>query len=518
MPVRPADGGALLGGQRLGHQRVVPDRHDVRTTAGAAAAGRRWCRARPGARVTRPYGVRSTTPAPDARRAPVDRRVLVDPDAEPQAGRAQAPGQPGRVDHRARRRRSSTPAEVGRRVDLGAHLRRRPATPAGCRRCAPSAGQLAQVVDLPRRGRDGRARRCARRRSRCRARPRPPRCRRGSPGRAARRVGQLVGEAVQAVAQPVGEAGRAEPAVAAGRRPADGAALEQHDVPVRVALLGQQRGPQPGVAAADDGEVGRVAAPASAGHGVGPAGPSSQYGACRTSTRAAAAVRRPAGVTIRPSAASGRPVTAWPTSTAISGDEEHGRADHVGLRRDAALRRTPRRTSGRCSPSPELKLVMMKSSKDSANASSAPASDARRDQRQGDPPEGLQLVGVEVHRRLLEPRVQARDPRLHGDHDEADAEHDVRDDDRPEARGCIRRLRNSASSEAPSTTSGVAIGRKISRLVAARPRNRCRASANAIIVPRTVAIERGEQRRSSGCCRARCRRPGRRTGSSSCRG
>ena len=48
-------------------------------------------------------------------------------------------------------------------------------------------------------------------------------------------------------------------------------------------------------------------------------------------------------------------------------------------------------------------------------------------------------------------------------------------------------LRNSESSEAPSTTSGVAIGRKISRLVADRPRNRCLASANATIVPSRVA-------------------------------
>ena len=42
------------------------------------------------------------------------------------------------------------------------------------------------------------------------------------------------------------------------------------------------------------------------------------------------------------------------------------------------------------------------------------------------------------------------------------------------------------SSEAASTTSGVAIGRKISRLVPVRPRKRCRASANATIVPRIV--------------------------------
>ena len=49
-------------------------------------------------------------------------------------------------------------------------------------------------------------------------------------------------------------------------------------------------------------------------------------------------------------------------------------------------------------------------------------------------------------------------------------------------------FRKSASSDAPSTTSGVAIGRKIVRLVAVRPRNRCRASANATIVPSTVAM------------------------------
>ncbi len=46
---------------------------------------------------------------------------------------------------------------------------------------------------------------------------------------------------------------------------------------------------------------------------------------------------------------------------------------------------------------------------------------------------------------------------------------------------------NSASSEEPITTSGVAIGRKISRLVADRPRNRCRTSANATRVPSAVA-------------------------------
>ena len=48
-------------------------------------------------------------------------------------------------------------------------------------------------------------------------------------------------------------------------------------------------------------------------------------------------------------------------------------------------------------------------------------------------------------------------------------------------------LRKSVSSEAPSTISGVDIGRKMSRFVEPRPRNWCRTSASAIIVPSTVA-------------------------------
>ena len=46
---------------------------------------------------------------------------------------------------------------------------------------------------------------------------------------------------------------------------------------------------------------------------------------------------------------------------------------------------------------------------------------------------------------------------------------------------------NSVRSEAPSTISGVDIGRKISRFVTPRPRKRCRTIASAISVPRTVA-------------------------------
>jgi hypothetical protein len=50
-----------------------------------------------------------------------------------------------------------------------------------------------------------------------------------------------------------------------------------------------------------------------------------------------------------------------------------------------------------------------------------------------------------------------------------------------------RSVTNNASSDEPITTSGVAIGRKISTFVVDRPRNRCRARANAISVPSTVA-------------------------------
>ena len=49
------------------------------------------------------------------------------------------------------------------------------------------------------------------------------------------------------------------------------------------------------------------------------------------------------------------------------------------------------------------------------------------------------------------------------------------------------RLRNSVKSDAPSTISGVDIGRKISMFVAPRPRNWCRTIASASSVPSAVA-------------------------------
>ena len=51
--------------------------------------------------------------------------------------------------------------------------------------------------------------------------------------------------------------------------------------------------------------------------------------------------------------------------------------------------------------------------------------DAREHHGERHPPEGLPLVGVEVHGRLLEPWVESGHACLHRDHDEADAEHEV---------------------------------------------------------------------------------------------
>ena len=48
-------------------------------------------------------------------------------------------------------------------------------------------------------------------------------------------------------------------------------------------------------------------------------------------------------------------------------------------------------------------------------------------------------------------------------------------------------LMNNVRSDAPSTISGVDIGRKTSRFVAPRPRKRCRTMARAMSVPRAVA-------------------------------
>ena len=149
---------------------------------------------------------------------------------------------------------------------------------------------------------------------------------------------------------------------------------------------------------------------------------------------------------------------------------------------------TPQTYIGNVVVWPALRLVMMKSSKDSEKRQQRGAQDAREDQREGDPPERLPRRGVEVHRRLLEVVVHARQPGADGDDHERQAEHDVRDQDRPEAELAreARRATNSASSEEPITISGAAIGRKISRFIDDRPAKSWRTSANAASVPRIV--------------------------------
>ena len=67
-----------------------------------------------------------------------------------------------------------------------------------------------------------------------------------------------------------------------------------------------------------------------------------------------------------------RPVTAWPTSTAMSAMKNM--ADAMTLICAGMPRRAePQTNIGKVLTSPELKLVMMKSSNDSEKASSAPA-------------------------------------------------------------------------------------------------------------------------------------------------
>ena len=70
----------------------------------------------------------------------------------------------------------------------------------------------------------------------------------------------LVGPPRHPVADPVGEAGVHEAAVAAARRRTALVGVDQHDVARRVALLGDDRRPEPGVAAADDAQVARLGA------------------------------------------------------------------------------------------------------------------------------------------------------------------------------------------------------------------------------------------------------------------
>ena len=100
-----------------------------------------------------------------------------------------------------------------------------------------------------------RGRRCARTPRPARARRWSPRSRRGSRIPSRWSSSNSLGPAAAAVVLAMREARLAEAAVATGCRPADTPGLEQDDPRRRVLALREQRGPQAGVAAADDGQV-----------------------------------------------------------------------------------------------------------------------------------------------------------------------------------------------------------------------------------------------------------------------
>ena len=345
VPVRPADRRPLLAVERRGDQRVVPHRHHE----GPQPADQRPERvggehglAGPDLAVRRAEHHHAAAGAAGAAGAQrLDRRVLVQPDAGAQAGVAQAARQPRRVDHghavaveHARRGTSASstrsrtsvggqPLEPGRRVPRRAP-RQVPqlARPATARSATVSSPVRSQEQSMPW---SATVSSIASRFSR--------------PSRSS--VAISSGHRSRPLRQPVGEAGGAEPAVAAGRGPAGARA------PRGRRRRGRGRAPWPAARSRDRcspppttarsavvaaGE-GRLAA------GAGAVQPERRRGARRRARRRPATGRpllsRSSQVFRR------RPATSWPTARRSQGDEEHRRADDVGLRRDAAQRRHP---------------------------------------------------------------------------------------------------------------------------------------------------------------------------------
>ena len=236
--------------QRLGHQHVVVHRDGRRAGCAAAAAGRRWWPARPSrcapirAPCARPRARTGRSPAPSRRSARGSRRR-----ARPPPGRARAARRAGMHQCAVVLRPAARPED--RAVDLGPDrrlvevlaVRSRPAATApGAARRPPTAC------------------RCARTGSPGPDRRRRARWRRGSPAPSRSRVSYSSGQRLTSVLRAVGQARLGEAAVAARGRPAERLGLQQHDAGRRVAPLGQHRGPQAAVPAADDREVGLVLA------------------------------------------------------------------------------------------------------------------------------------------------------------------------------------------------------------------------------------------------------------------
>jgi hypothetical protein len=83
--------------------------------------------------------------------------------------------------------------------------------------------------------------------------------------------GQLLGPAGDSVTEAVGQACSGEATVAATGLVAAVPGLDQDDVAPGVALLGQERRPEPGVAATDDEQVGQLTS-CQRGQRLGPVG------------------------------------------------------------------------------------------------------------------------------------------------------------------------------------------------------------------------------------------------------
>ena len=209
------------------------------------------------------------------RRGAVAGGALVDPHARRRGTACRSPQASRAGSTSAVPSRLPQPGEVRRGVDLRAHLRRASSSatswpaarsrPPGRRARRPRAGAVATLsspvsshvaVDaVPPHGVGDAAQ-----------------VRRAEPVQ----LGELVGPALDAVAEAVGQAGRREPAVAAAGLVTAVAGLEQHHVGDGVALLGAQRRPQPGVAAADHDAGRPTPGRAAAASGSGRAGSSSQ--------------------------------------------------------------------------------------------------------------------------------------------------------------------------------------------------------------------------------------------------
>jgi hypothetical protein len=172
-----------------------------------------------------------------------DLGVLVDLDAQLRGHPGQLMGEPGRVHQGAAA--VPVPGQEQRAVDL------RPNLVLG--EVAGTGLGPVQLVGLHRHGEHSRAFELAVQAELGHVRREPVQV-----GQAeAFQLVQLVGPAVSAVGRAVGQAGLAEPPVAAGRGPADLLALQQDHPGGRVAALGPHRGPEPGVPAADDRQIGR---------------------------------------------------------------------------------------------------------------------------------------------------------------------------------------------------------------------------------------------------------------------